>query len=57
MRDVMYLGSQCYQRQTFLIEIELLSKLQSAAQRSGQTFTEILNEAVRLHVELETLNG
>lgn len=55
MRNVMYLGTQCYQRETFLIEIELLSKLQSAAQRNGQTLTEILNEAIRLLVELEEL--
>lgn len=50
MRDVMYLGTQCYQKETFLLQVELLARLEVEAKQHNQSPSEYLNTI--LHKEL-----
>ncbi|MGJ3593667.1 hypothetical protein, partial [Stutzerimonas stutzeri] len=43
LRQTMYLGTQCYQKQTFLLQVELLARLESEAKKNNQSISETLN--------------
>jgi len=51
MRDVMYIGTSCYQRQTLLLEIELLSKLEQDARQQQLTLSEHINQLLKKEVK------
>ncbi len=50
MRDVMYLGTKCYQKQTLLLEMELLSKLEQGARQQQLTLSEHINQLLKKEV-------
>jgi len=39
----MYLGTQCYQKESFLLQVELLARLESEAKKNNKTPSEHLN--------------
>jgi hypothetical protein len=43
LRDTLYLGTQCYQKETFLLQVELLAKLEAQAKQYKKTVSEHLN--------------
>ncbi len=47
MRDFMYICTSCYQRQTLLLEIELLSKLEQDARQQQLTLSEHINQLLK----------
>ncbi len=51
MRDVMYLGTKCYQKQTLLLEMELLSKLEQGARQQQLTLSEHINQLLKKEVK------
>jgi len=43
MRDTLYLGSKAYQKQTFILETELLAQLELKANQQCTTLSELVN--------------
>jgi len=43
LRDTLYLGTQCYQKESFLLQVELLARLEVEAKQHNQTVSAYLN--------------
>ena len=51
----MYIGTECYEKQAFLIQTELLCQLEEYARKDCQSPSEVLNEI--LEREFNKLNA
>jgi len=57
MRDTLYLGCKAYQKQTFLLETELLAQLELKAKQQHTTLSELVNNLLKSEVNNDAIRS
>ncbi|AGA87643.1 hypothetical protein Psest_3147 [Stutzerimonas stutzeri RCH2] len=57
MRDTLYLGCKCYQKQTFILETELLAQLELKAKQQHTTLSELVNNLLKSEVNNDAIRS